>query len=112
MEPTCTKLDNESIAEYVGRLNDSSSLDVPGFLREHPSTRIGWMTIVTRPAGTFFQSWIGRKRYKQGVRGFVTSVLEGLYTLAFYSKVWEYQMRRRTGGPLPPVTETEIQKRL
>ena len=92
-------------------MNDYTSLQVSNKLRDDPNYRTRWYKIAFSPVSHFNQMFITNKGYKDGLHGFFLSALDGLYSLAFYSKLWEYQYRIETGGTLPPITNDELRKR-
>jgi glycosyltransferase involved in cell wall biosynthesis len=100
-----------TIASYVGKMNDYTSLDVSNKLRNDPRARSGWQNLILNPLSHFLRMFVSRKGYKDGVHGFVLAALDALYSLALYAKLWEYRMREAEGaGLLPPITNLELNK--
>jgi len=100
-----------SIAEYLRKMNDQTSLHVSNKLKENPSINVGWHKIVLSPLSYFLRMFIVKKGYKDGMHGFLLAVYSALYTLLVYAKTWEYQWRVKEGkGLLPPITNLEVQR--
>src|ERR1700741_4245924 len=96
--------------QYLSKMNDYTSLAVFNKLKDDPSVNVGLAKIVFSPFSHFFRKLISNKGYKDGMHGFILAALGGIYTLALYSKLWEYRMRQREGkGLLPPITNLEVQ---
>jgi glycosyltransferase involved in cell wall biosynthesis len=101
----------ESIEQYLSKMNDYTSLAVFNKLKDDPSIDVGVMKIVLSPLSHFFRKFISTKGYKDGLHGFILAALGGIYTLALYTKLWEYRMRQREGlNVLPPITNLELQR--
>jgi glycosyltransferase involved in cell wall biosynthesis len=100
-----------TIAEYLRKMNDQTSLHVSNKLRDNPDLRVGWTKIVLSPVSYFLRMFFVHRGYRDGFHGFVLAAYSALYTLLMYSKTWEYQYRRRTTpSRLPPITNPEVQK--
>ena len=98
----------ETIDQYLAKMNDYTSLQISNKLKEN--ARIGWTKIVLSPLSHFLRKYFSNKGYKDGVHGFILAVLGSIYTLALYTKLWEYQMRNKEGnGLMPPITNLELQ---
>ena len=39
--------------------------------------------------------FVSKKGYRDGFHGFVLALLDAIYALLLYAKLWEYRMRRR-----------------
>ncbi len=98
----------ESIAHYLEKMNDYTSLQVSSKLREGRVERVGLHKILLSPLSHFFRKYIVQKGYRDGMPGFELASLGALYTLCLYAKLWEYRYRQQTGGRLPPVTNVEV----
>lgn len=100
----------ESIEHYIDKMNVYTSLQITNKLRENVSA-VHLTKVLLSPASHFFRKFISQRGYRDGFHGFVLAVLGALYTLALYTKLWEYRFREREGkGVLPPITNVEIRK--
>jgi glycosyltransferase involved in cell wall biosynthesis len=98
-----------TMEQYLSKMNDYTSLQVSSKLAGNPRRRVGWGKILLSPVSHFLRTYLSRKGYKDGVRGFFLAVLGAVYTFALYAKLWEYRMREREGkGILPPITNLEL----
>jgi len=101
----------ETIEQYLAKMNDYTSLQVSNKLKENPNLKVGWTKILLSPPAHFVRKFFSNKGYKDGFVGFILAALGAIYTLALYSKLWEYRMRVQEGkGILPPITNVELQR--
>ncbi|MGA9117629.1 MAG: glycosyltransferase family 2 protein [Bacteroidota bacterium] len=101
----------ETIYSYVGKMNDYTSLQVSTMLAERPGIRVVRRDLLLHPLSHFLRMYFSRRGYRDGFHGFVLALLDAVYTLLLYAKVWEYGERKaRPEGPLPPVTNTELNR--
>jgi (heptosyl)LPS beta-1,4-glucosyltransferase len=98
----------ESIAAYLDRMNEYTSLQVSNRLKDTPLASARWYNLLLNPASHFFRMFISRKGYRDGMNGFLLASLDALYSMALYAKVWEYRMKQKSGSPLPPITNKEL----
>ncbi len=99
----------ESIAEYLSKMNDYTSLQLSNRLREHPRGGASLFRLVLSPVSHFIRKYVSNGGFKDGYDGFLVAVLGSVYTLALYAKLWEYQYRVSEGeGVMPPVTNSEL----
>lgn len=102
----------ETIHEYVAKINDYTSLHVSNKLKQNSDVRAPWYKLMFSPVTHFFQMFVMRKGYRDGFHGFVLALLDGMYSLLLYSKIWEYRMRQKEGkNELPPITNAELTRR-
>lgn len=100
-----------TIASYIHRMNDYTSLQVSNRLSENPSARAGWHNMVLNPASAFLRMFVSGKGYKDGFHGFILAALNAMSTMSQYAKLWEYRMRHAEGkGMLPPLTNAELNR--
>jgi glycosyltransferase involved in cell wall biosynthesis len=98
-----------TIEQYLGKMNEYTSLQVSNKLAGDPLLRAGWGKILLSPVSHFLRSYVSRKGYKDGVHGFLLAALGAIYTFGLYAKIWEYRMRAEEGkGLLPPITNLEL----
>ncbi len=81
-------------------MNDYTSLQVSNLLRSRPGYVPGFGKILFSPLSHFVRNYFTRRGYRDGMQGFLLAVLDSLYALALYAKLWEYRTAtRRTGDP-------------
>ncbi len=108
MEPAI-KRQHEMIAQYIGRVNESTSLEV--LERIKTESKITAIKILIHVIAAFFHSFIFNKEYKKGIAGFINARLEAISAVIQYAKVWEYQMRSKDNtGFLLPTSKEEVIK--
>ena len=100
----------ETIAQYLEKMNEYTSLQVSNKLRDDPTYVSKWYKILVSPFSHFIQMFITNKGYKDGYHGFFLSALDAIYSLSFYSKLWEFHYRAESGGAPPPITNDELRK--
>jgi len=102
----------KSLYQYVEKLNEYTSIEVQNRLRAHPNRKIGWVHVALAPLGMFWKSYIVRSGHRDGMRGLLLCMLSSMSQMIGYAKVWEYQMRHRTGdGLFPPIRTEEVRSR-
>ncbi len=100
----------DTIAQYLEKMNDYTSLQVSSKLREEGSGRVGPGKLLLSPLSHFIRKYIVQKGYRDGIQGLVLAALGALYTLSLYAKLWEYRYSQKAGGELPPVTNVELKE--
>ncbi len=98
----------ETIAQYLAKMNDYTSLQVSNKLKEKGNVNVSWVKIFLSPVSHFLRKYLSNKGYKDGMQGFVLAVLGAIYTFALYAKCREYSLRKQAGEQLPPVTNLEL----
>ncbi|HUN64507.1 MAG TPA: glycosyltransferase family 2 protein [Bacteroidota bacterium] len=98
----------DTIGQYLGKMNDYTSLQISALLREPERSRKPLGKILFSPPAHFLRKYFGLGGYRDGMPGFLLAVLGAIYTLALYAKLWEYRYRQGRGEPLPPVTNVEL----
>jgi glycosyltransferase involved in cell wall biosynthesis len=98
----------ESIAAYLARMNEYTSLEVANRLRSHPEAEARWYNMILSPLSHFLRMYFSKGGYRDGFHGFVLSVLDASYSMALYMKLREYRAALRRGGPTPPITNLEL----
>lgn len=97
----------DSIAHYIAKMNDYTSLQVSNLVRSKPGYRPGFGKLLVSPLSHFVRNYFTRRGYRDGYQGFLLAVLDAVYALALYAKLWEY--RTRDGkGDAPPVDMESI----
>lgn len=92
----------DSIAHYLSKMNDYTSLQVSNLLRSKPGYAPGPAKLVFSPVSHFVRNYLTRKGYRDGLEGFLLAALDAIYALALYAKLWEYR-ECRGAGETPPI---------
>jgi glycosyltransferase involved in cell wall biosynthesis len=92
----------DSIAHYLVKMNDYTSLQVTNLLRSKPGYVPGPAKLLFSPLSHFVRNYFTWKGYRDGMEGFLLAVLDSIYALALYAKLWEYRACPGGGDP-PPV---------
>jgi glycosyltransferase involved in cell wall biosynthesis len=99
----------DSIAHYLSKMNDYTSLQVANLLRSKPGYVPGAAKLVFSPLSHFVRNFFTWKGYRDGMEGFLLAVLDSIYALALYAKLWEY--RSCSGaGEAPPIDMQAIRR--
>jgi glycosyltransferase involved in cell wall biosynthesis len=97
----------DSLAHYIGKMNDYTSLQVSNVLRSKPGYRPGLAKLFVSPLSHFVRNYFTRRGFRDGFPGFLLAVLDAVYALALYAKLWEYRTAGER-GVVPPVNMDEI----
>ena len=81
----------DSISHYLQKMNDYTSLQVTNLLRSKPGYVPGFGKILFSPLSHFIRNYVTRRGYRDGMQGFLLAVLDAVYALALYAKLWEYR---------------------
>lgn len=101
----------DTIFSYVEKMNDYTSLQVSNKLRDNPGATARWSNLVLNPLSHFLRMFISRRGYRDGMHGFVLALLDAVYSMLLYAKLWEYRMQERGGpGDLPPITNDGLNR--
>lgn len=87
LENPLTHYTYRSISEFIDRTNRYSTLAAREMVKE--GRRAGIVNILFRPAFTFLRMYILQQGFRDGIYGFLLSVLYSCYTLSKYAKLWE-----------------------
>ncbi len=98
----------ETIHDYLARMNEYTSLQISNRLKANPAAHARWYNMVLNPLSHFLRMFFSRGGYRDGFHGFVLAALDSIYAMASYAKLWEYRMRQAENGPLPPITNAEL----
>lgn len=98
----------ENIFAYVARMNEYTSLEVANRLARHPEAQARWYNMMLSPLSHFLRMFLLRGGYRDGMHGFVLSLLDAVYAMLLYAKLWEYRRAQREGTPTPPITNREL----
>jgi glycosyltransferase involved in cell wall biosynthesis len=79
-----------SITQYVGRMNNIyTEIEVEEFLKS--GKRLHWTEAVRMPSSDFLKTYFLQKGYRDGLHGFILSILQSIYMFLIFAKVWEKQ---------------------
>lgn len=92
-----------TLTHYLERFNAYTSLEVANRLAGGGKDNGGWGEMVGSTAVHFWKTFVRRKGYRDGLRGFLISILSSMYKGVTYAKVWEYRWRTMNGEPTPPI---------
>jgi glycosyltransferase involved in cell wall biosynthesis len=98
----------ETIFAYVARMNEYTSLEVANRLATRPDARARWYNMILSPVSHFLRMFLSRKGYRDGMHGFVLALLDAVYAMLLYAKLWEYGRARQEGRATPPITNREL----
>lgn len=89
---------HRTITEFVDKMNLYTSSDAPlfvthgrGGLRDRPMPRSFARALIAAPMSVFWNRFVRHRGFRDGVHGFVVSVLLAFYQFVEYGKVWELQ---------------------
>jgi glycosyltransferase involved in cell wall biosynthesis len=77
---------NKSLHQAIEKSNEYSTLEV---LEKYKVKKINVITIIFKPVFELYQHFIARKGFKDGIYGFLVSIMHALTKLMFVSKLWE-----------------------
>jgi glycosyltransferase involved in cell wall biosynthesis len=98
----------DTIAAYVTRMNEYTSLEVANRLARRPESRARWYNMILNPTSHFLRMYVSLKGFKDGMQGFILAVLDATYSLGLQAKLWEYRQAQKEGRPTPPITNREL----
>jgi glycosyltransferase involved in cell wall biosynthesis len=99
-----------TIYSYLARMNDYTSLQVSNILRTRPGKTVRWYNVIFSPLSHFLRMYLSNKGYKDGFQGFALALLDAVYSMMLYLKLWEFRFQQRRGGELPPITNVELNR--
>jgi len=99
----------DTIFSYIAKMNDYTSLEIANRLARDAGATSRWYNLLLNPLSHFLRMFISLKGYRDGFHGFVLAVLDAVYSLLLYAKLWEFRMRQAEGeGFLPPITNEDL----
>ena len=84
------------ISDHFPKLNNYSSLAAAQ--RVQTCKRVHWYDLAFRPLVTFFQVYLRKQGFRDGIPGFIQAIFKSLYTFVKYAKVWELHQRKAVWG--------------
>jgi len=82
------------ISDHFPKLNNYSSLAAAQ--RVQTCKRVHWYDLAFRPLVTFFQVYLRKRGYRDGIPGFIQAIFKSLYTFVKYAKVWEIHQQKES----------------
>ena len=87
---------HRTISEFVDKMNLYTSTDAPltvefgkGGLRNRQLPRSLPRALIAAPLSVFWNRYVRHRGFRDGVHGFIVSVLMAFYQFVEYAKVWE-----------------------
>jgi (heptosyl)LPS beta-1,4-glucosyltransferase len=80
------------IREHFPKLNKYSSLAAAQ--RARTCKKVHWYDLVFRPLAAFFQFYLRKQGFRDGIPGLIQATFKSLYTFVKYAKVWELHQQR------------------
>lgn len=84
-----THLNYVSLEEYFGRLQRYSTIQADQLIKE--GYRFFWVDLISKPMSEFLSRFFAGAGYKDGLHGFILSILQGFSEFVVFLKVWEKQ---------------------
>lgn len=81
----------DSIEHFVRKMNIYTTLEVDNLINKH--TNSTFFKIATRGFFGFFDNYFLKGAYKDGMHGFIISVLVGIYKFLAIAKLWEQNLK-------------------
>jgi glycosyltransferase involved in cell wall biosynthesis len=82
----------ESVSQFIQKMNRYAT-DEAKHMHEDDRVRFRSCDLIKKPVSEFIHRYFLRKGYKDGMEGFVFSVLMAIYRFSIYAKLWEIQKR-------------------
>jgi len=83
---------HQSIVEFLLEINHYTSLRAKELYEE--GVAVSWWDIILYPKAKFFQNYIFRTGFLDGVRGLVVAMLMSLHSFLVRGKLWELQNKK------------------
>jgi len=81
-----------NISDHFPKLNRFTTLAAEH--RVKTCRKVHWYDLAFRPLVTFFQVYLRKGGYRDGIPGFIQAVFKSLYTFVKYAKVWEIHQQK------------------
>ncbi len=95
----------DSVSQYVERLNNYTNIQAKFLVSG--GYKFSWPDLLRKPASEFMSRFFAGEGYKDGVHGFVLSILQSISEFIVYVKVWEMSKFREI-----PLSEQEIESEI
>lgn len=78
----------QTVSQFIKKLDTTyTESETENFLAE--GKKIVWSDAIRWPTNDFVKTFFSEKGYKDGLHGFVLSMLQAFYALVFFAKIWE-----------------------
>lgn len=81
-----------NVAHFLDDINTYSTINAAHFFGE--GTRVSGWQMVAYPVGKFFQNYILRQGYMDGMPGIIVSLMMSFHSFLTRAKLWQLQQRR------------------
>ncbi len=88
-----------TLQERFAALNVTTSANAEEWARQNKQAK-SWHFIFP-PLGTFFSSYLGRRKWRHGMTGFTTALFDSYAVFVTYAKLWEMQNGLTAEPPEP-----------
>lgn len=83
---------HQSIVEFLSEINYYTSLRAHELFQQ--GVRVRWWDIILYPKAKFFQNYLLRTGFLDGVRGLIVALLMSLHSFLVRGKLWELQNKK------------------
>lgn len=87
---------HQNLYDTFKKVNDYSSLVAE---EKAGQRRVSSGDLLLHPLAAFFNHYISRKGYQEGIHGFMISAIHAVTNLLTYTKIWEIQNAKKQDGP-------------
>lgn len=84
-------LTHQTLFETIGKINSYSSLESEERMGRK---KIKAKDIILHPLAAFFNHFISRKGYRDGIHGMLVSIIHAMTNMMTYMKIWELQNKK------------------
>ena len=77
----------QSVSEFIEKLNRYTDIEAEKLIKE--KQMVTWKDVLVFPMNEFLSRFFARQGYKDGLHGFVLSLLMAFYWEIVFTKVWE-----------------------
>ena len=77
------------ISHHLATIDRYTALSVKQMVSEHQRT--GWLELICHPPLSFLRNYIWRRGFRDGLPGFIVSLMNAYYVFLKFAKLWEHQ---------------------
>jgi glycosyltransferase involved in cell wall biosynthesis len=103
LKEPCLHYNYESITQYITKLDRCTTSEASEYVAD--GYAFSWMDAIRFPARDFIKVYFAQGAYKDGLHGFVLSMLQSFYSFVTFTKLWELQ-----SFPEVSVTTAEVKE--
>jgi len=93
----------ENISQQLKTVDSFSSITAKGFHENHNRFRLH--RLLFRPWFKFFETYVFKKGFLDGLPGFIIAVISSHYVFLKYAKLWDLQQQHENADMQPPGTD-------